>query len=64
MMDDPIVSEIRNFRAEHAAKFRGDLAAICADLKRIEKRFSLTVEKRHPRVLQQPHVAVPPKTAA
>jgi hypothetical protein len=35
-MRDPIVEEIRKFRMEHTKKFGGDLAAICADLRRIQ----------------------------
>ena len=37
MLDDPIVAEVRRFRAEHAAKFHYDLEAIYRDLKEKEK---------------------------
>ena len=35
-MKDPIVDEVRNNRMEHTRKFKGDLTAICADLRSIE----------------------------
>ena len=35
-MKDPIVAEVRKHRMEHTLKFKGDLAAICADLRRIQ----------------------------
>ena len=34
---DPIVEEIRAFRAEHAQQFDGNLAAICDDLRKIQQ---------------------------
>jgi len=36
MRDDPIVSEIRQARKEHARRFHFDLHAICEDLRRQE----------------------------
>jgi len=36
-MKDPIVEEVRRHRMEHTRKFRGDLAAICEDLRAIQK---------------------------
>ena len=36
-MTDPIVEEVRRHRMEHTRKFHFDLAAICKDLKRIER---------------------------
>ena len=36
-MKDPIVEEVRRHRKEHTAKFRGDLAAICADLQSVQR---------------------------
>ena len=36
-MKDPIVEEVRGYRMEHTRKFRGDLAAICEDLRAIQK---------------------------
>jgi len=35
-MKDPIVEEVRKNRMEHTRKFRGDLPAICADLRSIQ----------------------------
>ena len=35
-MKDPIVEEVRKYRIEHSRKFRGDLSAICADLRTIQ----------------------------
>jgi hypothetical protein len=32
-MKDPIVEEVRKYRMEHTRKFRGNLSAICADLR-------------------------------
>ena len=36
-MKDPIVEEIRSYRMAHTRKFGGDLAAICRDLRAIQK---------------------------
>jgi len=36
-MKDPIVEEVRKNRMEHTRKFRGDLSAICADLRSVQK---------------------------
>ena len=35
-MKDPIVQEVRKHRMEHTKKFRGDLTAICEDLRSIQ----------------------------
>ncbi len=35
-MKDLIVEEVRRHRMEHTRKFRGDLDAICADLRSIQ----------------------------
>ena len=35
-MKDPIVEEVRKHRMQHTQKFRGDLSAICADLRAIQ----------------------------
>jgi len=35
-MKDPIVEEVRKHRMEHTRRFRGDLAAICDDLRSIQ----------------------------
>jgi hypothetical protein len=41
MKPDPIVDEVRKVREAHAARFKYDLTAICADLKK-KKRFPVT----------------------
>jgi len=38
MAEDPIVAEVRRVRAEHAARFNNDLAAIYRDLKLQEQK--------------------------
>ena len=35
-MRDPIIEEVRKHRMEHTRKFRGNLSAICADLRSIQ----------------------------
>lgn len=35
-MRDPIVEEVRKHRMEHTRKFRGDLSAICVDLRSVQ----------------------------
>ena len=35
-MKDPIVEEVRKHRMEHTQEFNGDLAAICADLRKTQ----------------------------
>jgi hypothetical protein len=35
-MKDPIVEEVRKHRMEHTQRFRGDLSAICADLRSVQ----------------------------
>lgn len=53
-MKDPIVAEVRRHRMEHTRKFHGDLAAICEDLRAIQraaghKVVRLPPKKRKPR---------------
>jgi hypothetical protein len=36
-MKDPIVEEVRQYRMEHTKKFNYDLAAICEDLRTIQR---------------------------
>ncbi|WPD23776.1 MAG: hypothetical protein Q3M24_08805 [Candidatus Electrothrix aestuarii] len=38
MIKDPIVEEIRKYRAEHAARYDNDLKRICEALRKQEKR--------------------------
>jgi len=51
-MKDPIVEEVRKYRMEHTRKFNFDLAAICADLKRIERESGHRVVRLAPRKLK------------
>lgn len=37
MIKDPVVEEIRTYRAEHAARYDNDLKKICEALRRQEK---------------------------
>ena len=48
-MKDPIVEEVREARMEHTRKFKGDLGAICEDLRRIEAACGLSVVRLPPR---------------
>ena len=48
MRRDPIVDEVRKVREAHAARFKYNLSAICADLKKKEKKSG------HPLVSRQP----------
>ena len=52
-MKDPIVEEVRKARQEHAAQFGNDLAAICEDLKRIERESEHRVVSFEPRLLKE-----------
>jgi hypothetical protein len=36
-MKDPIVAEVRRHRMQHTQKFKGDMSAICADLRSIQE---------------------------
>jgi hypothetical protein len=35
-MKDPIVEEVRKQRMKHTHKFKGDISAICEDLRKIQ----------------------------
>jgi len=50
MNEDPIVAEIRRYRAEHAKKYDYDLNRICEALRNIEAK-SHNVVHRKPRLL-------------
>ena len=52
MWDDPIVAEVRQTRAEHAARFHYDLEAIYRDLKDREKNSGRTYVRFPPRTCQ------------
>ncbi len=53
-MTDPIVQEVRAARMAHAKKFNYDLSAICADLRRIEKRCGHQLVSREPKRIIEP----------
>lgn len=50
-MNDPIVEEVRNWRAEHTRKFGGDLNCIYADLRQLQQASGRTVVRRPPKLL-------------
>jgi hypothetical protein len=50
MKPDPIVEEVRKVRQSHSAKFKHDLSAICADLKKKEKDSGHPVVSRPPKL--------------
>ena len=51
MWNDPIIEEIHQIRAEHAAQFNYDLAAIVRDLRKKELRSGKKFVSRPPRLL-------------
>ncbi len=51
--EDPIVAEIRHYRAEHTAKYGHDLDRICEALRKRQANSSRKVVKRSPRLLLQ-----------
>ena len=61
MWEDPIVAEIRKIRDEHAAKFNYDIAAICADYRRMQKESGHQYVTFGPRRVKPS--AEPPATA-
>ena len=50
-MKDPIVEEVRNNRMEHTKKFKGNLSAICADLRSIQGASGHKIVRLAPRRL-------------
>lgn len=50
-MNDPIVQEVRANRMEHTRRFKGDLTAICADLRKVQAASGHTVIRLTPRHL-------------
>ncbi len=52
MWNDPIIEEIHQIRAEHAAQFNYDLAAIVKDLRKKEQQSGKKFVSRPPRLLQ------------
>ena len=51
-MKDPVVEEVRKHRMEHTRKFRGDISAICADLRSIQSASGHKVVRLAPRKLE------------
>jgi hypothetical protein len=51
MTEDPIVAEIRRYRAEHAEKHGHNLARICEALQQAEAKTGRKVVQRRPRLL-------------
>ncbi len=51
MFEDPIVAEIRRYRAEHAAKYDHDLDRICGALRERQAKSSRKVVKLSPKLL-------------
>jgi hypothetical protein len=51
-MRDPIVEEVRKHRMEHTRKFRGDLSAICVDLRSVQNASGHKVVRLAPRKLE------------
>jgi hypothetical protein len=54
MIDDPIVEEIHQHRAKHAARYGNDLEQICEALREQEKQSSRQVVYRQPRLKSVP----------
>jgi hypothetical protein len=52
MFNDPIVEEIRRVRRAHASQFNNDLAAIVADLQRLERESGRRHVNFPPRLLE------------
>ncbi|MBN1903014.1 hypothetical protein JW926_16950 [Candidatus Sumerlaeota bacterium] len=52
-MKDLIVEEVRQYRMEHTKKFKGDLAAICDDLRTIQKDSGRKVVRLAPKKIER-----------
>ena len=48
-MKDPIVAEVRKHRMDHTRKFKGNLAAICEDLRAVQKASGHKIVRLRPR---------------
>jgi len=48
-MKDPIIEELHQHRLEHARKFNFDLAAICEDLRAMQREQGLKVVRLPPK---------------
>jgi len=53
-MKDPIVEEVRKYRMEHTRKFKGNLSAICADLRHMQIASGHKIVRLAPRKLDRP----------
>jgi hypothetical protein len=53
-MKDPIVEEVRKYRTEHTQKFQGNLSAICADLRQVQKASGHKIVRLALRKLEHP----------
>ena len=51
-MKDPIVDEVRKHRMQHTRKFKGDLSAICADLRSIQAASGHEIVRLAPRKIK------------
>lgn len=51
MTEDPIVAEMRRYRAEHAEKYGHNLGRICEALRKAEEKSDRKVVHRKPRRL-------------
>nr|VFJ66509.1 MAG: hypothetical protein BECKFM1743C_GA0114222_104275 [Candidatus Kentron sp. FM]VFJ68365.1 MAG: hypothetical protein BECKFM1743A_GA0114220_104716 [Candidatus Kentron sp. FM]VFK17218.1 MAG: hypothetical protein BECKFM1743B_GA0114221_104675 [Candidatus Kentron sp. FM] len=52
MIEDPVVEEIRKYRAEHAARYGNDLKKICEALRKQEKESPKEFVDFGPKLLQ------------
>jgi len=52
MSEDPIVAEVRRYRAEHAEKYGHDLKRICQAIREAEAKSSHKFVSRKPRPLR------------
>ena len=62
MTEDPIVAEIRKVRRAHAEQFNNDIAAICADYRRMEKESGRQYVTFPPRLIERPDDASAPNS--
>ena len=62
MWSDPIVEEIHQIRADHAARFNYDLAAIVEDLKKQEQQSGKKFVSLPPRLLLFDDAQIPNET--
>ena len=63
-MKDPIVEEVRKHRMEHTQKFKGDLSAICENLRTVQaasghKIVRLAPNKPEPSKASTRHIKPP-----